>query len=119
MLEMRCSIEAPGRKSGPFVPNERQGERILSLHAGQSRGGIKYLLERHSLGQLARLGSDFPSDGFQLLAVGQFVVDHDKQLLEFHRQVDHRGSGTRRLAGDGGTTALRMAGAQWWLQATG
>ena len=72
------------------MPHQRQAEGILGLDPGQAGSRIQQPLHFDTLGQLAVLRRDTAGDGFQLLAAGQRVLDHDEQLFELRRHLDDR-----------------------------
>jgi hypothetical protein len=66
---------------------------------GQARGGIEQQVQLASAWQFAFFAGDRPSDLLQLLAVGQLVLNDDKQFLQLDRNRDNRREDDHKRAG--------------------
>lgn len=88
-----------------IVAGERQGERALGFVTSETSGRIENTRELNALRQvIGMIAGQFAGDAFELLAIGQRMLDDNEQLFELNgdlcrRRQDHD-ERTLVLAGD-------------------
>jgi len=86
------------------VPHEREAESTLGFITRQAGGGIEHRRHFGITGQLTLFGGDAAGDLGELLPAGKFMLDHDQQLFQLGRDLDHGtqddDEGAVLLAGD-------------------
>ena len=72
------------------MTDEAQAESAFDLIAGQPGGSVQYGLQVVAFGQFALLRGNAACDLFDLLVVGQVMLDDHEELLQLYWHLDKR-----------------------------